>query len=152
MKILSICKNCNRWAKDVSTARAEEEGHEKQFWPAWISEALHLVRFHRPGFWLTFLATSKGTVVLWTPFSPQETAYSPSSFSKLKSCIPACLKTKSPSRGIEISGLAIIRVTGIPLVIAAADIATDSNLLFDMSYLWNDLFFDNYGDSGDNVT
>ena len=99
-----------------------------------------------------FLATSKGTVVLWTPFFPQETAYSPSSFSKLKSCIPACLKTKSPSRGIEISGLAIIRVIGIPLVVAAADIATDSNLLFDMSYLWNDLFFDNYGDSGDNVT
>ena len=63
--ILSICKNCNRRAKDVSTARAEEEGNEKQFWPAWISEALHLVRFHRPGFWLTFLATSKGTVVLF---------------------------------------------------------------------------------------
>ena len=83
---------------------------------------------------------------------PQETSYSPSCFSKLKSCIPACLKTKSPSRGIEISGLAIIRVIGIPLVIAAADIATDSNLLFDMSYLSINLFLDNYGDSGDNVT
>ena len=42
-------------------------------------------------------------------------------------------KTKVQAKGIEISQFTIIKTIGLPLVVVAVDVATDSNLLFDMN-------------------
>ena len=47
--------------------------------------------------------------------------------------LKVCFKTKVQAKGIEISQFTIIKTIGLPLVVVAVDVATDSNLLFDMN-------------------
>jgi len=71
-------------------------------------------------------------------FTGQETPYSPSRLSKAKrSCyhrLPDILKpTRSPAIGFQLTSFTIFQAIGVPLILVAADVVTDGNLLFDMN-------------------
>ena len=62
-------------------------------------------------------------------------------------------KTKVQAKGIEISQFTIIKTIGLPLVVVAVDVATDSNLLFDMNSYIDSLRTNSTSNStDDNVT
>ena len=62
-------------------------------------------------------------------------------------------KTKVQAKGIEISQFTIIKTIGLPLVVVAVDVATDSNLLFDMNSYIDTLRANSTSNStDDNVT
>ena len=62
--------------------------------------------------------------------------------------------TPSPAQGFELSQLTIIRAIGVPLIIVAADVVTDGNLLFDMNSYIDTLIAINTSSNStyDNVT
>ena len=67
--------------------------------------------------------------------------------------LKVCFKTKVQAKGIEISQFTIIKTIGLPLVVVAVDVATDSNLLFDMNSYIDTLRANSTSNStDDNVT
>ena len=67
--------------------------------------------------------------------------------------LQVCFKTKVQAKGIEISQFTIIKTIGLPLVVVAVDVATDSNLLFDMNSYIDSLRVNSTSNStDDNVT
>ena len=67
--------------------------------------------------------------------------------------LQVCFKTKVQAKGIEISQFTIIKTIGLPLVVVAVDVATDSNLLFDMNSYIDTLRANSTSNStDDNVT
>ena len=69
--------------------------------------------------------------------------------------MPDILKpTRSPALGLQLSWFTIFLAIGVPLILVAADVVTDGNLLFDMNDYINTLRDNGTGDNStyDNVT